>query len=97
MVSPYLIIHNNFPKHYTGFAIKFKNPNGTWILSYDQSEMLRQYQNNAFKTLVSDDYDYIIEQLIEYFRDVRIKCSYFPKRFISSQSLKKNILRVFIE
>ena len=33
--SPYLIINNNFHKHYTGFAIKLKNPNGKWILSYD--------------------------------------------------------------
>ena len=48
--------------------------------------MLQQYQNNGFKTLVSNDYDYIVEQLIEYFRDVRIKCSYCSRRFISSYS-----------
>ena len=85
-----LIVHN-FHKHYTGLAIGFKNPNGRGIMSDDQSKMLRQYQNNGFKTLVSNDYDHIIEQLIEYFRDVRIKCSYCPRRFISSQSLKKHI------
>ena len=61
--SPDLII-NNLHKHYTGFEIEFKNPNGQGILSYDQSKMLTQYQNNGFKTLVSNDYDYIIEQLI---------------------------------
>ena len=88
--SPDLII-NNFHKHYTGFVIEFKNPNSTGILSYDPSKMLRQYQNNGFKTLVSNDYDHIIEQLIEYFRDVRIMCSYCPRRFISSQSLKTHI------
>ena len=71
--SPDLII-NNLHKHYTGFAIEFKNPNGKGILSDDQSNMLQKYQNNGFKTIVSNDYDYIIEQLIEYFRDVRIKC-----------------------
>ena len=87
--SPDLII-NNLHKHYTGFAIEFKNPNGRGILSYDQSKMLRQYQNNGFKTLVSNDYDYIIKQLVEYFRDLRIKCSYCPRRFISSQSLKNH-------
>ena len=58
--SPDLII-NNLHKHYPGFAIEFKNTNGKWILSYDQSKMLSQYQNNGFKTLVSNDYDYIIE------------------------------------
>ena len=85
-----LIIHN-LHKHYTGLAIEFKNPNGRGLMSDDQSKMLRQYQNNGFKTLISTDYDYIIEQLIEYFRDVRIMCSYCPRRFISSQSLKSHI------
>ena len=95
--SPDLII-NNLHKHYTGsgFATEFKNPNGKRILSYDQSKMLRQYQNNGFKTLVSNDYDYIIEQLIEYFRDVRVKCSYCQRKFISSLSIK-TILKVFIK
>ena len=88
--SPDLII-NNLHKHYTGFCIEFKSPNGKGILSYNQSKMLRQYQNNGFKTLISNDYDQIIEQIIEYFRDVRIKCSYCPRRFISPQSLRNHI------
>ena len=58
--SPDLII-NNLDKRYTGFAIEFKSPKGNGILSPDQSMMLRQYQNNGFKTLVSNDYDHIIE------------------------------------
>ena len=85
------LIFNNLRKNYTGSSIEFKNPNGKGVLSYDQSNMLRQYQNNGFKTLVSNDYDFIIEQLIEYFRDVRIKCSYCSRKFISSQSLKNHI------
>ena len=88
--SPDLII-NNLHKHYTGFCIKFKSPKGNGVLSPDQSMILLQYQNNGFKTLVSNDDDYIIEQVIEYFRDVRIKFSYCPRRFISSQPLKKHI------
>ena len=88
--SPDLII-NSLYKRYTGFCIEFKNPNGRGIVSPDQSMMLQQYENNGFKTLVSNDYDHIIEQLIEYFRDVRILCSYCPRRFISSQSLKSHI------
>ena len=85
------LIINNLHKHYTGFAIEFKSPKGNGVLSPDQSVMLRQYQNNGVKTLVSNDYDYLIEQLTEYFRDVRILCSYCPRRFISSQSLKNHI------
>ena len=88
--SPDLII-NNLHKHYTGFCIEFKNPKGNGVLSPDQSMMLRQYQNNGFKTLVSNEYDQIIEQIIEYFRDVRIKCSYCSRRFISPQSLRNHI------
>ena len=88
--SPDLIVLN-LHKHYNGLAIEFKNPNGKGVLSLDQSTMLMQYQNNGFKTLVSNDYDHIIEQLIEYFRDVRIMCSYCPRRFISSLSIKSHI------
>ena len=88
--SPDLII-NNLHKHYTGFCIEFKNPKGNGVLSSDQSMMLRQYQNNGFKTLVSNDYDQIIEQIIEYFRDVRLLYSHCPRRFISPQSLRNHI------
>ena len=88
--SPDLII-NNLHKHYTGFCIEFKNPKGNGVLSPDQSMILLQYQNNGFKTLVSNDYDHIIEQIIEYFRNVRLLCSYCPRRFISPQSLSNHI------
>ena len=73
------------------FCIEFKSPNGRGVLSPDQSIMLQQYQSNGFKTLVSNDYDHIIEQVIEYFRDVRIKCSFCSRRFISSQPLTSHI------
>ena len=62
--SPDLII-NNLHKHYTGFCIEFKSPKGNGVLSPDQSMILLQYQNSGFKTLVSNDYDHIIEQIIE--------------------------------
>ena len=88
--SPDLII-NNLNKHYTGFCIEFKSPKGNGVLSPDQSMILLQYQNNGFKILVSNDYDQIIEQIIDYFRDVRIKCSHCPRRFITPQSLRNHI------
>ena len=88
--SPDLII-NNLHKCYSGLAKEMKSPKGNGVLSPDQSMMLRQYQNNGFKTIVSNDYDQIIEQIIEYFKDVRILCSYCPRRFISFQSLRNHI------
>ena len=88
--SPDLII-NNLHKRYTGFCIEFKSPKGNGILLPDQSMMLRQYQNSGFKILVSNDYDQIIEQIIEYFRDVRLLCLHCLRRFISPQSLRSHI------
>ena len=88
--SPDIVI-NNLHKNYTGFAIEFKSPKGTGKLSKDQSKMIKQYDNNGFKTLVSNDYDLIIEELIEYFKNVRIKCKYCSRKFISSSSIKNHI------
>ena len=88
--SPDLII-NNLHQNYTGFCIEFKSPKGNGVLSPDQPMILLQYQNNGFKILVSNDYDQIIEQIIEYFRDVRILCSHCPRRFINPQSLRNHI------
>ena len=88
--TPDLII-NNLHKYYTGLAIEFKTPKGYGSLSNEQSSILFHYQLNGFKTLVSNDYDHIIEQITEYFRDVRMLCLYCPRRFISSQSLKNHI------
>ena len=82
---------NNLHKRYSGFAIEMKSPKRNGVLPPDQSMILLHYQNNGFKILVSNDYDHIIEQVIAYFRDVRIKCSYYPRRFISSQSLRNHI------
>ena len=47
--SPNLVI-NNLHKHYTGFAIEFKNPKGIGL----QSKMLQQYESNGFKTIISN-------------------------------------------
>ena len=52
--SPDLVI-NNLHKCYSSFAIEFKSPKGNGVLSPDQSMILLQYQNNDFKTLVSND------------------------------------------
>ena len=88
--TPDLII-NNLHRYYTGFAIEFKTPKGYGTLSNEQSNILFHYQLNGFKTLVSNDYDRIVEKLLVYFRDVRVKCSFCPRRFISSQSLRNHI------
>ena len=69
--TPDLIIDNTH-KCYTGFTIEFKTPKGFGNLTNDQSIVLERYRDNCFKTLVSNDYDLIIEELIEYFKDVNV-------------------------
>ena len=90
------LIINNLHKRYTGLATEFKNPDSKGILSYDQSKMLQQYQNNCFKTIVTNDYNYVIEQLIEYFRDIRINCSYCARNLSALCQLKTK-LKAFIK
>ena len=75
---------NNLHRYYTGFAIEFKTPKGYGTLSNKQSNILFHYQLNGLKTLVSNDYDRIVEVLFVYLRDVRVKCSFCLRRFISS-------------
>ena len=48
--SPDLII-NNLHKHYTGFAIEFKNPNGKGFLSYDRLRCCNSIKTMALKPL----------------------------------------------
>ena len=88
--TPDLII-NNLHRYYTSFAIELKTPKGYGTLSNEQSNILFHYQLNGFKTLVSNDYDRIVEELLVNFRDVRVKCSFCPRRFISSQLLRNHI------
>ena len=82
--TPDLII-NNLHRYYTSFAIEFKTPKGYGTLSNEQSNILFHYQLNGFKTLVSNDYDRIVEELLVYFRDVRVNA-----HFVQEDSLVLN-------
>ena len=88
--SPDLIIQN-LHKDYSGFVIEFKNPNGNGKLSEHQKAMLKEYKNNAFKVLVSNDYDEILTEIIHYFDGVRIKCNYCKKKLKSTETLNNHL------
>ena len=83
--SPDLIIQNLHIEH-SGFVIEFKNPNGNGVLTDQQQSILQEYKNNNFKTMVSNDYDEILKEIIHYFDKVRIKCYYCSKKFKSLQT-----------
>ena len=48
---------------------------------------------NGYKTLFPNDYNRIIEEIINimYMKDTRLLCSHCPRKFISYQSLKSHI------
>ena len=50
-----------------------------------------KYETYGFKTMVSNDYDSILEAIIEYFRLVRIKCLFCSRKFVSPNTLKKHV------
>ena len=70
------IIIQNLHKKYNGFVIEFKSPKTGGVVSAEQA-----------KTLMSNDYDQILIQLIDYFKDVRIKCHHCNNKFKSSKTL----------
>jgi prophage antirepressor-like protein len=85
--TPDLII-NNLHKKYRGFAIEFKTPKGNGVISESQEKMLKQYKLNGYKILVSNDYDEIVQELIEYFRDVRTLCECCGRKFKAIEAHK---------
>jgi hypothetical protein len=44
-------------------------------LSPDQKKFLERLEGAGYKTLVSNDYDDVIVQIVAYFRDIRLLCS----------------------
>ena len=81
----------NMHLKYSGFAIEFKTPTGYGKLSKEQEMMLQEYENNNYKTLVSNDYDEIIKEIILYFQGVRIKCKHCSRKFKSTETLSNHL------
>ena len=78
-------------KKYNFLAVELKSPTGLGSLSSQQKNMADIYKLNNGQVLISNNYDEIILTIHEYFKDVRIKCPYCPRKFISSQSLRNHI------
>lgn len=85
------IIINNLHKKFNGFAIELKSPTGKGIVSERQLTMQKKYEMNNFKTLISNDYNETIFQIIEYMNETRIRCSYCSRKFKNSTSLKSHL------
>ena len=44
-----------------------------------------------FKTLVCDEYDVILIELVKYFEDTRLGCPHCCKKFKTTESLQKHM------
>ena len=54
-------------KHFSGFAIEFKSPPGKWSISDKQEDWQNKLVALKYKTMISDDYDAILIELIQYY------------------------------
>ena len=84
------LIINNLHKNFSGYAIEFKTPSGNGIISEAQQLMKTTYENNNFKTLISNSYDEIVISIIEYMRETRVKCNHCNCKFKSIKTLKNH-------
>jgi prophage antirepressor-like protein len=91
--TPDLLILNRHVD-YNGFGIEFKSPTGKGRLMDKQQEFLDDLDVHCnFKTLVSCDYNEIVVELANYFKNVRIICPYCKSRpgFKSRETLLNHV------
>ena len=81
----------NAHSRYNGFAIELKTPRGTGKLSEKQDKCLGQFEIAEYKTLVSDEYDVIILELVEYMRNIRLCCPHCCRKFKTEATLQKHL------
>jgi prophage antirepressor-like protein len=84
----------NYHKHYNGLAIELKTPKGNGSLTENQEIYLNRLSDNNFKVIVSNDYNNIILELIEYKKYLMYKCKYCS-RFFHTPDSRSNHYRYF--
>jgi prophage antirepressor-like protein len=87
--QPDIIVGNPSKKH-VGFCIELKTQTGKGVLSEAQEDLLKTYRRNGYKCMVSNDYDLIVREVVLYFRNLRIKCEYCSRGFLSEKSLSSH-------
>ena len=88
--QPDIIVQNSH-KNYNGFCLELKTPKGTGELSEAQKETLRRYEQEGYLTLVSHDYDEIVDALKEYCSGLRVPCPRCPRRFKTEETLAAHL------
>ena len=88
--QPDLIVQNAH-KDYNGLCIELKTPKGTGELSEAQKESLRRYEEQGYLSLVSHDYDEIVDALKDYCGGLRVPCPKCPRRFKTQETLGSHL------
>lgn len=81
----------NMHLKYNGFFIEFKTPKGNGVITEEQKILMKEYEKNNFKVLISNNYDEIIKEIIHYFQNVRVKCIYCTRKFKSEETLNNHL------
>jgi len=81
------IIINNLHKTYNGLTIELKTPNGKGVVHDKQHAFMNMSSVNGHKVLLSNDYDEILTEIINYMRDTRILCVYCNRKFKNVETL----------
>jgi prophage antirepressor-like protein len=70
-----------FTSKYNGLVMEFKTPNGMGRINDSQTEFLNSMQDNKYKSIVSNNYDDITREIIQYCNDIRVCCKFCARTF----------------
>ena len=70
------IIILNPHRYYQGLCLELKSPTGKGVVSTKQQEFMNKMEQMNYKVIISNDYDFIIVQLLEYFNDIVYPCKF---------------------
>jgi prophage antirepressor-like protein len=99
---PDIILQNPCGEH-SGLCIELKSPKTGGIVSDAQKNSIEQFKQNGFKTLISNDYDHIVCELIDYKNKLidsrkvlpplqkKYCCPFCNKNYTSANYFKKHL------
>ena len=77
----------DYHKDYKGLCIEFKSPTNNYHVNKAQYELMKNYSDNGYKFILSNDYDEICIEVHDYMKGVRLPCKYCIKHFYNKDTL----------
>ena len=78
----------DYHKDYKGLCIEFKSPTNNYHVNKAQYELMKNYSDNGYKFILSNDYDEICIEVYDYMKGIRLPCNYCIKHFYNKDTLK---------